>query len=87
MPIPTVLEPAPADLLKVIRCNCKWTSVNHCVTNMCTRHKNGLHCISACGGCHGESCGNVLPDIHFDNSDADAEDTAESGNVQYVDDD
>ena len=56
---------------------------------MCTRHKNGLHCISACGRCHGESCGNVLPDIHFDNSDADAEVvyTAESGNVQYVDDD
>ena len=43
----------------------------------------------SCPDAHGESCGNVLPDIHFDNSDADAEVvyTAESGNVQYVDDD
>ena len=89
MPIPTDLEPAPEDLLKVIRCNCKRTSVNQCVTNMCTCRKNGLHCISACGGCHGESCGNVQPDIDFADSDVDAEVvcTAESGNMQYVDDD
>ena len=56
MPITTDLEPAPAELLKVIRCNCKRIC-------MCMCRKSGLHCISACGGCHGECCENVQPDV------------------------
>jgi len=39
VPILTDLEPAPADLLKVIRCNCKRTSVNQCLTSICTCSK------------------------------------------------
>ena len=55
---------------------------------MCTCRKNGLHCISARGGCHSEFCGNVQPDVDCADSDADAEvvDAAESDNVHYVDD-
>jgi len=89
VPIPTDLEPAPADLFKVIRCNCKRTSVNQCVTSICTCRKNGLHCISACGGCHGELCGNVQPNVDCADSEADAEVVyaAENNMVHYVDDD
>ena len=72
----------------MIRCNCKRTSANQCVPSMCTCRKNGLHCISARGGCHSEFCGNVQPDVDCADSDADAEvvDAAESDNVHYVDD-
>jgi len=58
-PIATDLEPAPSDLLKVIRCNCKSLVTNQCLTNLCTCRKNGLHCITACGHCHGDSCWNA----------------------------
>jgi len=89
VPIPTDLEPAPADLLKVIRCNCKRTSVNQRVTSVCTCRRNGLHCISACGGCHGEFCVNVQPDFACADSDADADVlyTVEHDKMHYVDDD
>jgi len=90
VPFPTDLEPAPVDLLKVIRCNCKRTSANQYVPSMCmcTCRKNGLHCISAHGGCHAEFCGNVQPDVDGADSDTDAEVVyaAESDNMHYVDD-
>ena len=72
----------------MIRRNCKRTSANQCVTSTCTCRKNGLHGSSARGGCHGEFCGNVQPDVDCADSDADAEvvDAAESDNVHYVDD-
>ena len=71
-PIATDLEPAPSDLLKVIRCNCKSSTSNQCLTNVCTCRKNGLHCIAACGNCHGLSCFNSFPpDLDWD---IDAED-------------
>jgi len=62
-PIATDLEPAPSDLLKVIRCNCKSSVANQCFTNLCTCRKNGLHCITACGHCHGDSCWNISPQL------------------------
>ena len=34
------------------------TSKNQCGTNVCSCKKNGLKCMSACGGCHGEDCNN-----------------------------
>jgi hypothetical protein len=45
--------PAPADLLKFIRCYCKVTSKNPCSSNSCTCHNNGLKCVTACGDCRG----------------------------------
>ena len=46
-------------LLKIIRCNCKSTSKAPCSTNLCSCKKHGMNCMSSCGDCHGESCGNV----------------------------
>ena len=50
---------APQTLLKIIRCNCKSTSKAPCSTNLCSCKKHGMNCMSSCGDCHGESCGNV----------------------------
>ena len=57
-PIKTDLEPAPAWLLQVIRCNCKVDSRHPCGTRTCSCRKNGLTCVAACGGCHGVDCEN-----------------------------
>lgn len=51
-PIAMQQEPAPPDLLKVIRCSCKSSTRNQCGGNACTCRKNGLTCMSACGNCH-----------------------------------
>ena len=48
----------PESLLKVIRCNCKSKSKLQCTTNLCSRRKHGLTCISSRGECHGELCDN-----------------------------
>ncbi|KAK6192248.1 hypothetical protein SNE40_003750 [Patella caerulea] len=57
-PVPTDLPPAPDNVLNFIRCKCKSTQ-NLCGTNHCTCKKNGMKCVAACGGCHGESCKNA----------------------------
>ena len=44
-PIATDIAPAPADLLKIIRCNCS----TDCATAKCTCKKNGMSCSVACG--------------------------------------
>jgi hypothetical protein len=58
IPIRTDLPPAPDFLLKVIRCNCKTSSRNVCLTKLCSCIKNGLICVPACGGCKGVACNN-----------------------------
>ena len=58
-PIDTILEPGPAELLNVIRCNCKLSTKNPCGANNCSCRKNGLPCVTACRNCHGNSCTNV----------------------------
>ena len=58
VPIPTDKEIAPPDLLQIVRCKCKMSSRNPCGTNVCSCRKNGILCMPACGGCHGEDCNN-----------------------------
>ena len=55
-PIPTDREVAPECILKIHRCNCK-PSKNQCATNRCSCRKNGLRCVSTCGECNGQNCG------------------------------
>ncbi|XP_066914872.1 uncharacterized protein [Clytia hemisphaerica] len=57
-PIMTDLDAAPEWLLKVVRCNCKTSSRRPCSSNLCSCRRNGLYCVAACGGCHGEGCEN-----------------------------
>ena len=57
-PITTDRVIPPPEILHVIRCKCKPTSKNPCGTNLCSCRKNGLKCMSSCGGCHGENCNN-----------------------------
>ena len=58
VPITADKDVAPANILKVIKFKCKSTSKNQCWTNLCSRKKNGLKCMSAYGGCHGEDWNN-----------------------------
>ena len=78
-PIMSLQDPAPPNILNVVRCNCKSSSKNQCGTNLCSCRKSGLVCVSACGGCHGVGCNNtrsVLPE----------ENAIEESQFQEVDD-
>jgi len=86
-PIATDLEPAPEDLLKVIRCNCKSSAANQCFTNLCTCRKNGLHCIAACGNCHGQSCWNAPPPVAECDDDDDDDVVADEVPDEIADED
>ena len=55
-PQTTDLPPAPDDLLKVVRCQCK----TDCYTRRCTCKNHGLECSAACSDCKGISCNNSL---------------------------
>ena len=52
--IPNMQATAPADLLKLISCQCEGI----CDTLRCGCRKNNVKCISACGYCHGVTCKN-----------------------------
>ena len=68
-PIMTDFDPAPEGLLKFIRCKCKLSSRNPCSSNICSCHKHGLKCVTACGDCHGKDCHNTeleLNDIIYE---------------------
>ena len=58
-PIMTDLDPAPENILKLVRCNCK-SIKNLCGTNACTCRRTGISCISACGQCNGKDCNNTM---------------------------
>lgn len=55
LPIQTHLQPAPEDLLKIIRCSCK----SNCDSKRCTCRKHRLECSPGCGECQGKSCLNA----------------------------
>ena len=77
-PIPTDLEPAPADVLNVIRCRRKSTSKNKCGTNLCSCRKNGLSCVAACNDFHGNECQNVQKVDMAIGCDSETDDNANS---------
>jgi hypothetical protein len=54
-PIRLMMEPAPASLLKLVKCNCQ----GKCEKNSCSCRKNGLLCSLACGQCKGITCTNI----------------------------
>ena len=54
-PIATNQPPAPAELLKIIKCNC----TTDCASARCSCQKHGMKCSMACGQCHGTSCSNA----------------------------
>ena len=58
-PIFTDIPIAPANLLKLISCNCS----GDCSTRRCSCMKNNVKCVSACGTCHGNQCKNVRTDV------------------------
>ncbi|KAK6175983.1 hypothetical protein SNE40_014355 [Patella caerulea] len=66
-PIMTDLPAAPESVLNFVRCKCK-SPKNQCGTMICSCRKNGLKCVSACGGCHGESCRNS-EDVDLEDDD------------------
>ena len=54
-PILTDRAPAPADLLKIIRCNC----ATDCSSSRCSCQKHGMKCSMACGQSRGTACANA----------------------------
>ena len=54
IPVTSDLDPAPIDLLRVVRCNCQ----TDCNTLRCSCKKHGLTCPIACGNCRGSGCVN-----------------------------
>lgn len=65
VPILTDLPPAPAELLKIIRCDC----TTDCSSGRCTCRKNGMKCTLACGHCQGSACTNASAMLVEEDSD------------------
>ena len=62
IPILTDFPVAPEILLNFVRCKCKSSSKNTCMTMQCSCRKNGLKCVAACANCcgpNGSGCGNA----------------------------
>ena len=72
-PIKTNLEAAPESVLKFVRCKCKTTAKNVCVSEICSCRKHGLKCVAACGNCRGELCTNSVSSMDVDPVDDDFE--------------
>lgn len=68
-PIPTLDPIAPDDLLKFTSCNCS----GDCSNRRCSCQKNGVKCISACGGCKGITCKNCFHEDTESGDDPDLE--------------
>ena len=60
-------DPAPTDLLEMVRCNCK----AYCNTQRCTCRKHGFACSTVCGHCSGV-CNSI--NILLDDGDEDVHD-------------
>ena len=54
-PILTDLPPAPAELLKIICCDC----TTDCSSTRCSCRKNGMKCTLSCGHCQSSGCTNA----------------------------
>ena len=65
LPVKTDLPPAPEELLRLFRCNCK----TDCDTKKCTCKKHYLECNAACGHCKGVSCFNSQKMLLQDDED------------------
>lgn len=74
IPIKLIGDIAPQDVLKFVRCNCK----TNCSSALCSCRKNGLHCVSACGHCHGTDCTNAGLSSVDDAVDSSSEDEADA---------
>ena len=78
MPITTDQDPAPASLLKMIRCKCTASSGSN---NTCSCRKNGLHCVAACFHCRGLKCRNVDESTWAEEDSAIEDDDEIEGNI------
>ena len=54
----SILEPGPAELLNVLRYNCRLSTKTPCGANICSCRKIGLPCVTVCRNCHGNNCTN-----------------------------
>src|SRR6218665_2852989 len=70
VPIQTDLQPAPDEILNVVRCKCKVEGRRPCSTRLCSCMKHGLSCVAACKNCYGDQCENVA---ETDNDDLPSE--------------
>ena len=76
----TNLQPAPDDLLKIIRGQCK----SSCDSKRCTCRKNGLECSSGCRPFQGISCSNAQVDLDIYDDKEYSLDTLRSNIINYT---
>ena len=62
IPVTTDLDPAPNELLRIVRCN----SQTDCSTLRCSCKKHGLNCLDACGNCWRSGCCNSNPEMDLE---------------------
>lgn len=74
VPLQTTRAPAPENLLRIIRCNCK----TDCSTTKCSCRKHNIECTPACGNCKGSGCTNASP-FEDDNEEEDEDYDLEIG--------
>ena len=59
IPVITNLSPAPAELMNLIKCQCKLESRRPCSSSLCSCVKHGLPCLPSCKNCCGQHCENA----------------------------
>ena len=74
VPAMTDQEPAPDELLKVIKCNCQATSKNLWNGKQCSCPCNGLKYVAASGGCQETECQNCVTVELFEKEENNIED-------------
>ena len=55
-------QPAPPNLMAMIRCGCK----GYCDSNKCTCRSNGLYCTNICSECENGLCINIDVEYIFE---------------------
>ena len=78
-----VSDPAPPELVDVIRCQCK-ADGKKCSSMSCSCHKQHLTCTPYCNCCGGERCYNPYSRIATTQADQEMEETEEQAADQEM---
>jgi hypothetical protein len=84
VPVATDRAVAPDDILNVIRCQCRVSSLLPCSSARCTCRSHGLPRVAACKQCYGNLCENVAYVTPLTLRDDDAAD--HDSDVEHADD-
>ena len=69
LPIFTDCDPAPKDLMDVVKCKCKTDTKRPCSSQLCSCVKHGVPCLAACKHCNGAQCANAGETVGVEDGD------------------